>query len=454
MTTGASDRFLLRGVVLAPSGAMVGEVLVEGTTITCVASSCSSDSWAMGATVIETNGVISPGLIDAHNHGLFNIFDQTDWAPSRIYGNHNQWSSESRYSEVVDAKQYLNGEAGSPIDLGCEMEKYAETKALIAGTTSTLASAGTPKNCFQSLARSIDTPHNDLGSDFVQVSTLGVPSATEARTVCNAINAKTTTAYVIHVGEGTDTSALNEWTALANVAGGCLIDTHTTIVHGTAFTSTQFAIMATNNMALVWSPRSNASLYGQTTNIPAAIAAGVRTIGLGPSWSLGGSVNMLDELRFADNWDNANWGNILTRKRVFEMATIEGARALGVSSYIGSIEVGKRADLFVYGGTLANAYDDLFDVTPTTVRLVMVDGRVLYGDKALESAGPTSPGCESLPVCGVNKFLCAAETSTTQKLNQTFAQFKAAIDIAQSSYDTSGPTLGAFSPTAPLANCP
>ena len=208
-------------------------------------------------------------------------------------------------------------------------------------------------------------------------------------------------------------------------------------------------------MALVWSPQANASLYGRTTDIPAAIAAGVTTIGLGPDSSLVGSVNMLDELRFADKWDNDNWKNTLTRKRLFEMATIDGARALGVSSHLGSIEVGKRADLFVYAGSLATAYDDLFEVTPATVRMVMVDGRVLYGDKVLEPAAPRAPGCETLPICTSNKFLCAAETSTAQKLNQSFAQFKTAIDTALSDYDTIGnPARVPLSPVAPLTKCP
>lgn len=454
ITPGANNRFLLKGVVLVPAGPIQGEVLVENNMLTCVAASCSAQAGATGATVIETNGVISPGLIDAHNHGLFNIFDETDWTPQQLYTNHNQWTQEARYGDTVDAKQALNGEGSSTYDLGCEMDKYAETKALIAGTTSILSSNGTDKSCFQSLARSIDTGFNDLGSDFIRVSTLGVPTASAAQTVCDAVDAGTTTAYVIHVSEGVDTPAFNEWTALNNVAGGCLIDSHTTIVHGTALTATQFQIMATNGMGLVWSPQSNAFLYGQTTNIPAAIAAGITKIGLGPDWSLGGSVNMLDELRFADKWDNDHWGNILTPKRIWEMATIEGARVLGVPSFIGSLEVNKRADLFVFGGFLASAYDDLLKTTTSSVRLTMVDGRVLYGDTVLQAAGPTAPGCEALSVCGVDKFLCAAETGTTQKLNQTFAQYKGALDAALTSYDASGAAALPFSPIAPLTKCP
>ncbi|MBI3206116.1 MAG: amidohydrolase family protein [Myxococcales bacterium] len=455
LTKGAPDRFLLKGAVITPSGALAGEVLVESKNITCVAASCSSQPGATGATVIETNGVIVPGLIDPHNHGLFNLFDESDWTPQKLYTNHNHWtdpSKEPRYTQTVDAKQALESASGS--NVACEMNKFAETKALIAGTTSFLVAAGERK-CFASLVRTIDTAYNDLETPNIDPvrTAIAVPSGSDATTVCNAIQAGDT--FVVHVAEGTDGPALNEFTSLSNAASGCLINSHVTIVHGTALQTTHFQTMATANMGLVWSPKSNVFLYAATTDIPAAMAAGVKKIALGPDWALGGSVNMLDELRFADGYDNSKWGDKLSTKKIVEMGTIEGARVLGVDKYVGSLEVGKRADLFVVPGNASNAYDAVLAATPATVRVTMVDGRVLYGDKALEAAGPSTPGCEALPLCGVDKFLCAAEASTADKLNQTYTEYRAALVSALKSYDdTVKPSGGPFSPIAPLTKCP
>jgi cytosine/adenosine deaminase-related metal-dependent hydrolase len=139
-------------------------------------------------------------------------------------------------------------------------------------------------------------------------ATIAVPSGSDATTVCNAVKAGDT--FVVHVAEGTDGPALNEFTSLSNAASGCLISSHVTIVHGTALQTTHFQTMATADMGLVWSPKSNVFLYGSTTDIPAAMAAGVKKIALGPDWALGGSVNMLADGHSYPRWNGHELGRV------------------------------------------------------------------------------------------------------------------------------------------------
>ncbi len=452
ITPGAADRFLFVGTVLTPTGPMAGEVLVEGVRITCVAASCSTMAGATGATVVRTSGVISPGLVETHNHGLFNIFDEGDWNPGRFYQNHNNWTSDARYGQVVDAKQYINGE-GSPVDFTCELDKYAEVKALISGTTSYLLAPGAQEPaCYDSVIRTIDTQRNDLGFDRIRTS-ISVPDMAGAVSVCNSFNAGTTTAYVVHVGEGVDGTALNEFTTLSGRNGGCLLSPHTTIVHGTAFGMPQFMQMAMSGMRLVWSPKSNLFLYDGAAKIDLAIAAGVSVIALGPDWSMGGSINLLDELRTADMVDTMRLGNILTPRRLYDMVTIDAARALSLEAEVGSLAVGKRADIALYAANPADPYTAMLGQRPQTVELVMVDGRVLYGDRALKAAGPAAPGCEDIDICGVPKFLCIAESSTLNKLDQTFAQVVSTLNTAMQAYDAMFPAQAPMFPLAPLTKC-
>jgi cytosine/adenosine deaminase-related metal-dependent hydrolase len=453
---GDPARILLKGVVVRPSGPIPGEVLVTGAGISCAASTCPAE----GATVIDTKGIILPGLIDAHNHAAFGMFDESDWVPIKAYRNHNQWpATDPGYKKVMAAKKHLETAAG----LVCEMDKYGEIKALMAGTTSVLlAPKGSVRSCFASLSRTIDTQFNDLtGDDTIQTS-ISVPTNDGAQRVCAALNSGKIHSYVVHVGEGIDPTSRKEFDTFAGRAAGCLLRPETTIIHGTAFGKPEFEKMAAHNMALVWSPKSNLFLYKRddgkpgTTDIGAALDAGVKTIALGPDWALGGSINLFDELRVADQVARGQAWDLVTPERLFQMVTIDAAKALGVASLLGSIEPGKRADLMVLAAT-GDPFAALLKATTKEVRLVMVNGKILFGDQSL-SAAAAFPPCDVVPVCGSQKFLCVAEPAGTaaDKLGQNVADVRSALENALTAYDASLPA-GArrFMPLAPLLSaCP
>lgn len=456
------DRVLLQGVVVTPDAAFEGEVLVDGDLIACVATSCAGHPLAADASVVQTHGVIYPGMIDAHNHILFDIFDETHWSPSKVYSNHNQWPNEAKYKALVDTKQYLNGET-STASFGCEMNKYGELKALIAGTTSVQGSANpADKQCYGSVARTIDQSPNDLGFDKIQTATI-FPSRSAADAVCNNMLSGKTDAYAIHVGEGVDATARREYATLGTITTSpeCLLNEKTAIIHGTALGDAELTSVAAHGISIVWSPRSNVFLYGggvdftKTTNVPLALQKGIN-IALAPDWSIGGSQNMLDELRFADQVDNAAFGNLLSPRDLVNMVTINAAKALGVERVLGSLEVGKKADLFVVPGNIGAPYDAILAATPRTVRLVMVNGRLLYGDAQVQGLGADNQSCETLDVCTGAKFVCVAESNATvtNKLGQSFTEIKNALDTGLAAYDALDLTPYNFSPIAPLVRCP
>ncbi len=471
MMPGAKDHILLSGTIVTPDQIIVGQVLVEGTTITCVAAGtgCAGEAGAAGATLIDTHGIISPGLIDTHNHILFDIFDDDDWTPPMVYQNHDQWTTDPRYQAMLDVKQCLSNDSqGKPAwcanvpygtaagSLRCEMDKFGELKGLIAGTTSIVGLPGTSAACFSSIARSIDVSQSGVGKDAVQTSAIFPPSKATADGVCANFASGTTAAFLVHCGEGTDAKSLAEFGKLgtASTTANCLYAPQTAITHGTAFGAAEFATMAQMGMKLTWSPASNVALYGATTNIPAALTAGV-TVALAPDWSMGGSQNLLDELRFANAWDDAHFGNLLTSRDLVLMTTQNAAKALALGDRIGRIAVGYLADLVVFTGDESQPYDAILAATPKNVALVMVGGTVLYGDAMLASTGPAQPACELLDICGTPKFLCAATSDPANKLSQSYADIKAALEQALTDADAQTPADGwSFAPLTPLVKCP
>jgi cytosine/adenosine deaminase-related metal-dependent hydrolase len=78
---------------------------------------------------------------------------------------------------------------------------------------------------------------------------------------------------------------------------------------------------------------------------------------------------------------------VMPPERALEMATIHGARALGLEGEIGSVEAGKRADLVIFDldtpewRPLLDPVSNLvYSASGASVRTVLVDGRVLLDD--------------------------------------------------------------------------
>jgi 5-methylthioadenosine/S-adenosylhomocysteine deaminase len=83
-------------------------------------------------------------------------------------------------------------------------------------------------------------------------------------------------------------------------------------------------------------------------------------------------------------------------ERVLRMATIDGARALGLEAEIGSLEAGKKADLILVDTrhpTLQPLIEEPFNLTANLVyaarghevSMVMIDGKVVYEDGELKT---------------------------------------------------------------------
>ena len=138
---GTGDSLLLTGTVLSfdtseDHGVVYedGEVLVTGDIIVCVgeAGACAVHGEAYEtATLIHTDGVISPGLVDAHNHMNYNVFDEWVPDPPRCFGHRSEWADDPTYEAHIEPYTVHR----SRNTHFCPTAKYAEIRSLINGTT-------------------------------------------------------------------------------------------------------------------------------------------------------------------------------------------------------------------------------------------------------------------------------------------------------------------------------
>jgi 5-methylthioadenosine/S-adenosylhomocysteine deaminase len=149
------------------------------------------------------------------------------------------------------------------------------------------------------------------------------------------------------------------------------------------------AIMRKHDTKVSHNPCSNMYLASGCAPIPEMLAAGV-TVGLasdGPASS--NNHSLFQAMKFAALQQKGvhQDATIITAEKVLEMATIGGARAVGLEKEIGSIEVGKKADIAVvdYNNAFMTPIHHpvsaiVYSALGHEVTSVMIDGRFVMRD--------------------------------------------------------------------------
>lgn len=147
-------------------------------------------------------------------------------------------------------------------------------------------------------------------------------------------------------------------------------------------------LMAAHDCAVAHCPASNAKLGHGIAPLASIRSAGIR-VGLGSdSVASNDRMDLLDEARLASLFATAREGrpNALAASEALELATLGGARALDRDHEIGSLDVGKSADLaaFAIPDARRPVHDPvvalLFALSGSPASLVTVAGRVLVRD--------------------------------------------------------------------------
>jgi 5-methylthioadenosine/S-adenosylhomocysteine deaminase len=428
------DSWALRGTLVTPDGLIEnGVVLIRQGKIVAVGPKVKLPK---NVTAIDTQGVIAPGLIDLHNHLTYNVFPR--WHPIEEFGNRYDWQQKPIYQTLIESPH-----AGMVADdLECEMERYAEVKALSEGETAAVGSLFNA--CSEGLVRNLDTEEEWHVAYNVFPLQMSEADLTPIR---QRLENHQLHAFLIHLSEGghEDASAGREFSLLK---GRGLLLPGVVLIHGVALKPENFAEMAAHGVGLVWSPRSNLELYGSTADVTAAKAAGVK-IALAPDWSPTGSDGLLAELNYAAAWNETRQPHPFTDRELVAMATSIPAALIGASDRLGALAANHDADLLVIrpgtGGTKHDAYWTLTHATAAQVMLVTVEGEPLYGDPELLEKLTGSRPSEHLEVCGVSKtLLFTGLHGHVDQADEPWAQTTAALQTALHHY---GRNL------APLAEC-
>jgi cytosine/adenosine deaminase-related metal-dependent hydrolase len=153
--------------------------------------------------------------------------------------------------------------------------------------------------------------------------------------------------------------------------------------------------LARQKTNVVHCPSSNLKLGSGLAPVPEMLAAGCNVAIGADGAPCNNRLDAFAEMHLAALVQKPRLGpDALPAARVLELATLGGARALGLEQEIGSIEVGKKADLVVLDLSAPHAQPESADLVSrivysaraSDVRHVIVDGKIVVQDGRLRTA--------------------------------------------------------------------
>ena len=206
------------------------------------------------------------------------------------------------------------------------------------------------------------------------------------------------TPILIHLAETEDEVAIirerHGMTPAAWLESIGLLAPNVVAAHGVWLTDEDIAILKRTGTSVSHNPESNMKLASGAAPVPKYLKAGV-TVGLGTDGAASNNdLDMFEAMRQAAflHKHASRDPQAVPAAAALEMATVLGARALGLDKAIGSIEVGKRADVIVVamdGARQTPMYNPISHLVYVArgddVRTTVVNGRVLMRDRRMRT---------------------------------------------------------------------
>ncbi len=321
---------------------------------------------------VRVDGVVAPGLIDLHNHLAYNTLPL--WVGrDDAYGTRYQWPRAPTYGPDVSNPAQALGIAAPAAAL-----RFAEVKAAVGGVTSIQGSPPLTRVFPGWMVRNVESEKLGEGQSIFQ----SVLPATDKQLDATAPRLKDGKAFIYHLAEGVDPVLREEFTLLER--HHCVRDGLVGI-HSTALADADFlAWKRKGGGSVVWSPFSNLWLYGDTTDVLSARRHGLRVC-LGSDWTPSGTRNLLGELKVARRWNRVALEGALDAADLVELATANPGDTLAGpwAVPVGRLIEGALADISCFAAVHPDPWRAVLGATEKHVRLVIVGGRPVYGNRAL-----------------------------------------------------------------------
>ena len=392
-----------------------GAIAIDGADILAVGPAADIAARYRGAEQINASGsVVIPGLINTHTHapmvmyrGLADDLPLQDWLTKYIFPAEAKTVSREmvRVGTQLAAVEMIQSGTTAYADMYYFEEEIARaTRAAglrgVLGQTLIDFPVADAKTFDEGLARAEAFIKEFAADDLIVPAVAPHAPYTvsgDHLKAARALATKYSVPYIIHLAETkTEVSDMQKahggMTPVAYLDSLGALGPRTLAAHVVWATPADIAILKARQVAVSHNPESNMKLASGVAPVPALLAAGV-TVGLGTDGAASNNdLDMFEAMRMAAFLHKVQSADpqVIPAATALEMATINGAKALGLETKIGSLEAGKKADVVVVSMSSARQtplYDPISHLVYATrgddVRTVVVNGKVLMRDRRL-----------------------------------------------------------------------
>ena len=357
--------------------------------------------------------LLSPGLINAHGHAAMTLFrGMADDLPLMTWLEQHIWPAEAKWVDEDFVRDGTNLAIAEQIKGGItcfsDMYFYPKVASECVHNSGIRAQIAIPildfpipgaSNADESLRQAVEMfadlkfhPRIKIAFGPHAPYTVGDENLEKIRVIADELDAAIhmhvhETAFEVH--QAVEQNAERPVARLARLG---LLGPRFQAVHMTQISDDDLAMLVESNSSVIHCPESNLKLASGFCPVERLWQAGVNVAVGTDGAASNNDLDLLGETRTAALLAKAVAGSAtaLDAHRALRMATLNGARALGLESDTGSIEVGKAADLVAFdlsGLAQQPVYDPVSQLIYATgrdcVKHLWVAGKQLLDDRRL-----------------------------------------------------------------------
>jgi 5-methylthioadenosine/S-adenosylhomocysteine deaminase len=357
------------------------------------------------------DAILAPGLIDTHTHAAMSLFRGIaddlrlqEWLEHYIFPAEARnvtpefvrWGTRLGCLEMLLSGTTTYTDMYYFEDVVAEATKEAGMRGVLGETIIGFPSpdAKTPNDALAFTDRFLTRFHDDPLIVPAVAPHAIYTNSDETLKACRALANRHGAPLVIHLSEtkheNDECLARRKLTPTQALDAMGVFNGRTVAAHAVWVDEADLAILKSRGVGIAHCPSSNMKLASGVAPVTRMLALDM-PVGLGPDGPAGSNndFNMFEEMDLAAKLQKVITGDPrnLPAEAAVEMATIRGARALGMEKEIGSLESGKRADLISIrldrpnAVPLYNVYSQIvYALKGSDVEDVMVNGKLLVKD--------------------------------------------------------------------------